>query len=81
MIFPLSWEESDKAEVIVADIMDRLQEDAARRFGMAYRDCLDAFCRKLPEDIERGFPPTPNDDASLALSRPTYRAKFETPGW
>lgn len=78
MSFPLSWEESDKAEVIVSGIMDKLHEDAAWRFGIAYKGCLDDLCRSIPEDIERGFPPTPNEDASLALSRPTYRAKFET---
>jgi hypothetical protein len=76
--FPLSWEESDKAEVIVSGIMDKLHEDASWRFGIAYKSCLDDLCRSIPEDIERGFPPTPNEDASLALSRPTYRAKFET---
>ena len=78
MSFPLSWEESDKAEVIVSDILDKLNPDAAVRFGMAYRECLDALCRKIPDDIANGFPPTPNEDASLAMSRPTYRAKFET---
>ena len=78
MSFPLSWEESDKAAKVVSDIMDRLEEESAWRFGIAYRECLDALCRKIPEDIEQGFPPTPNEDASLALSRPTYRAKFET---
>lgn len=78
MSLPLSWEESDKVEVVVSGIMDRLQEDAAWRFGIAYRGCLDDLCHKIPEDIEKGFPPTPNEDASLALSRPTYRVKFET---
>jgi hypothetical protein len=76
--FPLSAEESDDAKKIIRGILEKLSDDAADRFNDAYDQCLDNLCRKIPEDIELGFPPTPNEDASLALSRPTYRAKFVT---
>ena len=78
MTFPLSAEESEDAKKIIRGILEKLSDDAADRFNDAYDKCLDDLCRKIPEDIEQGFPPTPNEDASLALSRPTYRAKFET---
>lgn len=78
MSFPLSWEESDDAQVILEKITDTLAPEAALRFDDAYHACLNDLCRSIPEDIERGFRPTPDEDASLALSRPTYRAKFET---
>lgn len=78
MSFPLSAEESGDAKRIIKGILEKLSDDAADRFNDAYDECLDGLCRKIPEDIERGFPPSPNEDASLALSRPTYRAKFET---
>jgi hypothetical protein len=76
--FPLSWEESEKAVAVVEGIVDKLAPDAALRFDDAYLACIHDLCRKIPDDIERGFPPSPNEDASLALSRLTYRAKFET---
>nr|WP_309694531.1 hypothetical protein [Armatimonas sp.] len=78
MSFPLSAEESDDAKKVIWGILEKLSDDAADRFNDAYDQCLDDLCRKIPEDIERGFPPTTNEDASLALSRPTYRVKFET---
>ena len=78
MSFPLSLEETDKVKKYLKELLDKLSDDAALRFDDAYLACLNDLCRSIPEDIERGFPPTPNEDASLALSRPTYRAKFET---
>ncbi len=78
MSFPLSWEESDDAQVVLEEITNKLAPEAALRFDVAYQECLKNLCHKIPEDIELGFPPTLNDDASLALSRPTYRARFET---
>jgi hypothetical protein len=76
--FPLSAEESEDAKKTIKSILEKLSDDVADRFNDAYDQCLDDLCRKIPDDIERGFPPNPNEDASLALSRPTYRAKFET---
>ena len=78
MISPLSWEESNEAEAIVTGILNRLAPDAAQRFGLAYKICIDGLCQAIPKEIERRFPPTPDENASLALSRPTYRARFET---
>lgn len=78
MSFPLSSEETDKVKQYLKELLDKLSDDAALRFEDAYQACLDELCRKIPEDIERGFPPTPDEAASLALSRPTYRTKFET---
>jgi hypothetical protein len=75
---PLSFETSDDAKRIIKDILNKLSDDAADRFVDAYEQRINELCRNIPASIEQGFPPSPHEDASLALSRPTYRAKIET---
>ncbi len=78
MSYPLSLEASEEARERILSILDKLSDEAALRFTDAYEQCLADLCRRIPAAIEQGFPPTHDEPASLALSRPTYRAKFET---
>ncbi|WP_309707336.1 type II toxin-antitoxin system RelE/ParE family toxin [Armatimonas sp.] len=81
MIFPLSVEYAQQAERDLERITDRLletSEAAGQRFTLALEATLQELCRSIPEKIAQGYPPQTNEDASLGLSRPTYRTRFET---
>lgn len=81
MILTLNVEYAQQAERDLERITDRLletSEAAGQRFTLALEATLQELCRSIPEKIVQGYPPQINDDASLGLSRPTYRNRFET---
>jgi hypothetical protein len=80
-LLPLDWEESDRAKADIAatiEALEKLSLDAARRFVLAYEEALNGLCRTIPVQAAERRRLPPDEQASLALSRPTHRARFQT---
>jgi plasmid stabilization system protein ParE len=77
----LSLELTDRAYRDVQSAQDWLRsfpEDAAQRFNGALDAQLDFLCRSLAERLAAEERLSPDEDASLAFSRPVYRHTFHT---
>ena len=71
----------DRARADVAatiEALEKLSLDAARRFILAYEEALNGLCRTIPVQAAEKRPLPPDEEASLALSRPTHRMRFQT---
>ena len=78
---PLSYEETDEAQGQVRAAVAALEErdlDAARRFLDTYQNTVETLCREIAEKAGEGRPLPPDEEASLALSRPTHKTRFQT---
>ena len=78
---PMDWEESDEAKEDVRRTVEALEKrslDAARRFVLVYEETLNTLCRTIPVQAAKRRPLPPNEAASIAMSRPTHRTRFQT---
>lgn len=79
--FPLSFEETDEAKAQVSATVNALEDyssEAADRFLLAYAETVRFLCREIALKAAEGRPLPPDEEASLAFSRPTHKTRFQT---
>lgn len=79
--FPLDWDETDKAQAEVEatiEALEAISPETAQRFVSVYEETLETLCRESDKKAAEGRPLPPDEEASLAFSRPTHKTRFQT---